>query len=84
MFNINSFLSKFSRNINAIELNKQEIANIIEKNTKIKIPIVFLEIKDNIVMIEANGAVKNKIFIFKSKILEEVNSTLPIKITDIR
>lgn len=84
MFNISSFLSRFSRNINAIELNKEVILEIIENKTQIKIPLEEVEIKNNVLFVKSSGAVKNKIFIFKESILEEVNKNSTLKIVDIR
>lgn len=84
MFNISSFLAKFSNKVNALELNSQDILDTVEKITQIKLNLTDIEIKNYIVYIKAGGAVKNKIFIFKNKILEDVNKSIPVKIVDIR
>lgn len=84
MFNISSFLSKLSRNINAAELNKSGILDIVRKHTQLEIRLEDMEIKNAIVLIKASPAAKNKIFIFKNLIIEEINKTLPLRIADIR
>ena len=84
MFNISSFLEKFSKNIQNTELHKEKILEIIEKQTQIKISPQDLEIKDYIIFIKSSPAIKNKIFIFKNKILEEISVSVPVKIIDIK
>ena len=83
MFNISSFLEKFSKNISNIESNKTKILEIIKKHTNLNLLPKEIEIKNYIVYIKSSPIIKNKIFIYKNKILEEV-SILLIKITDIR
>ena len=83
MFNISSFLEKLSKNIKSTEVDKQKILEIIEKNTQIKVSPQEIEIKDYVIYIKSSPGVKNKIFIFKTKILEEINSIVPTKIVDI-
>ena len=84
MFNISSFLEKFSKNIESTEINKQQIIGIIEKNTQIKVLPEEIEIKDYIVYISSSPAVKNKLFVYKEKIINDINSILTIKIIDIK
>ena len=84
MFNISSFLEKFSKNIQSTELNNEQIIQIIEKNTQIKINPNEMEIKNYIIWLKSSPGVKNKIFINKAKILEEINFSLSIKIVDIK
>lgn len=84
MFNISSLLAKFKNKINALELNNQEVLDIVEKITQIKLSLNDVDIKNNVIFIKSGGAVKNKIFIFKNKILDEINKNIPIKIVDIR
>ena len=84
MFNISSFLDKFSKNLKSSELYKKQILEIVEKQTQINIPPEEMEIKDYIVYVKSSPAVKNKIFIYKNKILEDINMTIPIKIVDMR
>ena len=82
MFNISSFLEKFSKNINSAELRKKQILEIIEKQTQINIPPEEIEIKDYVLYIKSSPAVKNKLFIYKSKILEDVSKSLTIMPAD--
>ena len=84
MFNISKFVGKFSKNIKSIETDKQKILEIIEKNTQIKILPKEIEIKDYIVYVKSTPAIKNKLFIYKEKILEDISLSLPTKIVDIR
>ena len=84
MFNISSFLEKFSKNIKSNEVYKQQIIEIIKTNTQISIPEEEIEIKDYIIYTKSSPAIKNKLFISKEKIMSDLNSVLPIKIIDIR
>ncbi len=84
MFNISDFLDKISKKLKSQEIYKKGILEIIERNTNIKISNDDLEIKDYIVYIKSSPAVKNKIFISKESLINEINNTLGIKITDIR
>ena len=84
MFNIDKYLQKFSKNINSAELYKKQILDIIEVNTKIKLLPETVEIKDCVVLVTSSPAVKNKLFIYKSKILEEIERTIPVKVVDIK
>ena len=84
MFNIKKFLEKFSKSIKNTETFKKQIAEIILKQTQINILPEDIEIKNNNIYTNSSPAVLNKIFMNKNKILEEINSTLPIKIVDIR
>ncbi len=84
MFNISSFLEKFSRNVQNAEIFNVQILDIVEKHTQIRIPTTDIEIKNGIVLIKASPGVKNKIFIFKNKILEDITKSIPVKILDIK
>lgn len=84
MFNISSFLDKLSKNVRSAESEKEKILELIFKNTQINIPLEDLEIKDFIVYIKSSPAVKNKIFIFKQKILNDLSNSISSKIVDIR
>ena len=46
MFNIEKFLKKFSKNIEATEVYIKQILEIIEKQTQLKLPIEVIEIKN--------------------------------------
>ena len=84
MLNISSFLEKFSKGIVLHNTYKKQIVDIIEEYTQIDIPTKHLEIKNGVVMVKASPGIKNKIFIYKKKILEDIAKVLPPKIVDIR
>lgn len=83
-FNINKFLEKFSKDVRNAELHKTKIIEIIEKHTQLHILPKNIEIKDFAIYIKDSPAVKNKIFIYKNKILEDVVRFIPIKIVDMK
>ena len=82
--NISKFLEKFSKNILTDELYKKQIVEIIEKQTQLNISTSDVEIRNYTLYVKASPAVKNKIFIYKNKILEEISATLTTKVVDIR
>ena len=84
MFNIASFLEKFSKNIKNTETFKKQITEIVFNQTQINILPENIEIKNNIIYTKSSSAIANKIFINKTKILKEINLSPPIKIIDIR
>ena len=83
MFNISSFLEKLSKNINSQELNSKMICDVIYNKTNIFIPKESIKTQNAILYLDINPAMKNKIFIHKQSILEEMAHTTP-KIIDIR
>ena len=83
MFNISNFLRKISDNIDSKEVDKERISEIIKKETGLDIKPESFEVKNYILYIQINPSYKNKIFINKSKILEEI-AGIPIKIIDIK
>lgn len=84
MFNISSFLDKFLKNIKSQDLYNEGVIEVIKKTTGIELKKEDLEIKDCVLFIKSNGAIKNKMFIFKSKILEEINTFIKPNLIDIR
>ncbi len=84
MFNISTFLEKFSKKIKSSQLHNKQILNIIEKESNIKIDIENLEIKNNTIYIKSSPPTKNQLFIFKKRIIEKINSLTPNKIIDIK
>jgi hypothetical protein len=85
MFNISSFLQKFSQNIFSLEEQKKQISEIIEKHTQINFPKEAIEIKNYIIYLKTSPATANKVFIYKNKILEEISQQIPnLKITNIK
>ncbi len=83
MWNISNYLKKFSQSLESTELQKEKIREIIKNQTEIEIGIEKIEIKNAILNIEASLAQKNKIFMYKSKILEDFLKN-GVNITDIR
>ena len=83
MLNISDFLGKFLKDITATEFQKKTIINIIQKHTGLDIQSD-LEIKNNTLYINLSPIIKNKIFIHKQSILEEINKNITSKITDIK
>jgi len=84
MLGINKFLEKFSKDVRNVELHKTKILEIIEKQTQLYILPKNLEINEAVLYVKESPAVKNKLFIYKDKILEEIKKSAPIKIIDIR
>lgn len=84
MFNIQKYLDKLSQSLKSTDSQKEKIADIIEKHTQIKLSSKDLEIKDYIIYVKSSPAVKNKLFIYKEKILEDISVSVPVKIVDVR
>lgn len=84
MFNIDKYLQRFSKGIDSLEFNKAKIVEIINKYTNLKIDSSNVEIKDYIVVVNTSAVGKNQIFIYKKKILDEINSIISTKVVDIK
>jgi hypothetical protein len=85
MFNIEKYLEKFSKNIHSSSLQKECVLRVIKKYTQIQLSPDEIEVKNYIVYIKTSPAVLNKIFIYKSKILEDIALQTPsLKIVDTR
>ncbi len=84
MINIEKFLDKFTKNVNSSENQKKVILEIIKKYTEINLSSKDIEIKNYILYITASPGVKNKLFIYKNVILEEISLIPNIKIVDIK
>lgn len=83
MKEISGFFDKF-KNVALKELHKREvITNIIEKITRQKIEIKDLEIKNGIITIKGNQALKSEIFLKKKTLLDALIKS-DIKIVDIK
>lgn len=83
MFNIEKYLQRFSKNLSLIGEDKEKIIEVINKYTKINIKTSDVEIKDYKIKINTSTVGKNQIFLFKNKIIDEINSTLNVKVVDI-
>jgi len=82
MFNISSFLEKFSKNLKNNSFLKGLIIDVVKNQTNILLKEEDLEIKEGVVFITSSPGVKNKIFIHKENILIEINKTN--KIVDLK
>jgi hypothetical protein len=72
MFNISNYLKKISKKIDSSDDLKKTIIDIIEREVGIKIDFENIEIKDYYLNINSNQAVKNKLFIYKDRIIKEI------------
>jgi hypothetical protein len=85
MFNIKNYLEKFSKNIDLSTQNKKQVSEAIERHTQIKVSPEEIEIKNYVVCVRSSPAVLNKIFLYKSKILEDLTGLKDdLKVVDIR
>ena len=84
MFNISSFLEKVKKNLESSEHQKKKLIIAIKKYTNIDVPETEIEIKNYIAYINSSPLIKNKLFIFKEKILNDPQSSFKNKIIDIR
>ena len=84
MWNISSFLEKFSKSLQSTESEKQHILDVIEKQTNIRLNLKDFEIKNYTVEVRATPAIKNKLFIYKRQLLEEINTFSSVKVVDIK
>lgn len=83
MLNISKYLEKFVKKLNSENDNQERIIEIIKTKTSLSIQTGDIEIKGNIIKTKTTPAVKNKLFIYKEELLEEINLSSPIKIIDI-
>jgi hypothetical protein len=83
MFNISSFLEKFSKNILSQEANIKTICTVVFDRTGIVCDPKSVKIQNGILYLDISPAQKNKIFINKKMILENFSDIIP-KIKDIR
>jgi hypothetical protein len=72
MFNISNYLKKISKKIDSSDDLKKTIIDIIEREVGIKIDFENIEIKDYYLNINSNQAIKNKLFIYKDRIIKEI------------
>lgn len=84
MFNIQKYLERFAKNLNSVDLHRKQILEIIDKNTGLKINSEDVELKDCVLLVKASPGVKNKLFIFKTRIIEEIVQLTGLKVIDIR
>jgi hypothetical protein len=84
MFNISNYLQKLTKNLNSAEDQKKLIISIIKNKTQLLFVEDEIEIKNNVLLIKSSPGQKNKIFIYKNNIIEELKNSLNLIITDIR
>jgi hypothetical protein len=84
MFNISGFLEKFSKNISSQESQIKIICDVVQKQTGIILNQKNIKIQNNILFLQISPIQKNKIFIQKQKILEEMEKISQLKIIDVR
>lgn len=73
MFNISSFLDKTKKTIDFSDDQKNQIIEIIEKKTLIKLGKEQVEIKNYKIFVKGSPGVLNKIFIYKEDLLKQIN-----------
>jgi hypothetical protein len=84
MKKIEDFLSKF-KIIRDPRKNREIVVGCIFKKTQIKISENELEINKNIINLNCHPAFKNKVFLNKEAVLEDIKKALPdLYIIDIR
>ncbi len=81
MFNISTYLKKITKTIDGNTLVMGDVTSVIQKHTSITIPLNKIEIKNNIVYINTSVFAKNRIFLVKNTLLEELKG---YSIVDIR
>jgi hypothetical protein len=84
MLNISKLLGRFSDDLKSGEELKLKTLELIQEITGISLTKEKIEIKDCILMVDASPAVKNKLFIYKEKILESLGNISSSKIIDLR
>lgn len=84
MFNISSFLEKFSKRIRSQNISYDDICEIIRKKARVECNRSSLFFQNGILYINHSPAIKNKIFISKKDILDSLNKKSSQKIIDIR
>ena len=84
MNNIGSFFGKIFKDISQKEKNKEVILEILNKYTNNSLTIKDIKIEKSEVFIKSHPLIKQNILLKKENILEEINSVVSVKITDLR
>lgn len=85
MLNIKNYLEKFIKDVNSTELHKEQILNIIRENSEVQLSAKDIEIKDYILRVRSSPCVKNKLFVCKNRILNDISALAPdLKVVDIK
>ena len=84
MNNIGSFFGKIFKDISQKEKNKEVILEILNKYTNNSLTIKDIKIEKSEVFITSHPLIKQNILLKKENILEEINSVVSVKITDLR
>lgn len=84
MFNIDRYLKRFTKNLDSLEFEKENILEILKKHTNLTLNKTDIEIKDYKILVNTSMAGKNQIFIKKNLILDEIKSSVGVKVIDIK
>jgi hypothetical protein len=84
MFNISSYLQKLTKNLSSSEFQIKQIVEILNTQTGLHVKESQIEIKNFVILFTGSMGEKNKLFLSKQQILEELNNDAKITITDIR
>lgn len=84
MINISKLLEKFSKKIDTEESCNRQVIEIIKKLTDLNINLKDCEIKNNVIYVNSSPAVKNKLFVYREQIVNEVNKIRAINVVAIR
>lgn len=84
MFNISGFLDKFVKNLHSKEDDLKIICQVIFDVTDIECPPDSITIKNNTLFLKISPGAKNKVFMYKTKLLEYLEQKTKLKILDIR
>ena len=82
--NIAQFLEVYKKKLFAEEDDRKAIREAILRVTGVEIPEETLTIKQNTVYISGDSTVRNHLFLYKAKILEEIKKVSPKIIVDVR
>ena len=84
MFNIASYLHKFSKNIESAEIDNNGICGVISKHTDLTVTSDNIEIKNYTLYLDISPTFKNKLFMKKRAILDDYALLYPSRILDIK
>ncbi len=84
MLNISKYLEKIAKNINSGELLNSTIIEIVKKHTNIVLKPEDFEVRDNQISLKTSPTIKNKLFIYKRYITEDIERSTALKNINIR
>ncbi len=77
LYGLQGFLGKFAKLLRSEVAQKQIIQNLLRERFKVELDKNCILVKDGIVTIKAHPALKQRIYMEKNKIIEELSSHLP-------